>query len=238
MLSADLLFQIAVLAMIGLLSLGVAVSARGPVRTTVAYAIFVVNLAIIGAFTLLKLNTLGGSSEEIAIAEEHPTAEVAAPQVELPPPEKALPPKDTTGDIVEIPPVEEPTPPPIDKEPILAKFRSIRSKGLTLAENLENYTIGELKNLSDVEYESLIDEANQLSNRAQSLLREFSKVENRDAVASQDRKMALALNTLNQSARSLRSFFNAENAAEESEFRSNYKRFANQAKSQFSSALN
>jgi hypothetical protein len=252
MLSNDVIFQIAVLAMLAFVSLGTAIGTKGPVRTTLGYALFVINLAIVAGFVILKLNSLDNSLSNAVNPEYQKSKELIAEADELPSTveeQKALqnaeqaasePKTIVTGKTGDIKlPTNEPEPEPeIDTAPILSKFRKVQSKGGSIARELARFSIGDLKTMSDSEYETIIAKSNKMVGRASSLLREYNKVENRNSVSAADRKMAQALNTLNQGTRSLRAFFNAENGIEEEEYRAKYLRYANQAASQFNKALN
>lgn len=221
------LINLTILWALGLVAISVAINSKGAARITISFFLAVVILGMGGFFTTLKLTAL---KDDFAIqpAAQKIEQPVAIPQAPQPDPESLA--------VAKL--LEEKE----EEEEAIAEYKQIMKpllgQGNSLASAVYNFRMGDLRALSDTEYESLQNKAMNLRTRSTSLSR---RIKNTPAPASMvplQQSINSAAEKLRLAGYSLHRFFNAENAEEEASMRAQFRNQSQSAQAGFSAAEN
>jgi hypothetical protein len=139
--------------------------------------------------------------------------------------------------IMEIPVEPEPK---VDTELVSYKTEVARiiAEAAALATNIQSFNTNNLLAISDSEYERLMGQANQLRNRSNGLSRQIRALNAPAKYSEPHSQLLRAGENLTTAGDRLSAFFNAENATQEADIRSQYQRFGALANSQFNALRN
>jgi len=221
------LINLTILWALGLVALSVAINSKGAARITISFFLAVVILGMGGFFTTLKLTAL---KDDFAMqpATQEIEQPVAIPQPPQPDPESLA--------VAKLLAEKE------EEEEAIAEYKKIikplLGQGKSLASAVYNFRMGDLRALSDTEYESLQNKAMNLRTRSTSLSRRIKNTQAPASMVPLQQSINSAAEKLRLAGYSLHRFFNAENAEEEASMRAQFRNQSQSAQAGFNAAEN
>ncbi len=233
-LDSNLIFQFTTLLMLLVLTLGVALNARGPVKTALSWVLFLVNVVLIVTFGVLRMNTLDQLGPKVVEPTSSVETQSEATPVSLPVVASSM--EESSSSVEAISSSEVIEEPKVDLAPVRKNLLALAKKGQSLANETFRFQIGDLQSMSSSEYEDLISRANLLNNRTLGIQRKYQRVSNKELLNGANSKLRQGISALRSAGSAVRGFFNAENASEEDEFRAAYQSKAQAAIKLFKAA--
>jgi hypothetical protein len=222
------LINLTILWALGLVAVTVALNAKGAARITISFFIAVIILGMGGFFTTLKLTALKDDFAMQSTPPQKTEQPVAIPEAPQPDPESLA--------------VAQLLAEKAQEEEAIAEYKKVMrpllGQGKSLASAIYNFRMGDLRSLSDTEYESLQNKAMNLRTRSTSLSRRVKNSQTPASMVPLQQSINSAAEKLRLAGYSLHRFFNAENTEEEASMRAQFRNQSQSALAGFNAAEN